>query len=193
MTIAIILVIIVFGGGALVWHLRQRVAADDRFHDGLVHAIRLESEAFGDGGDIPTTFTCRGESVSPPLAWSDLPEGTKSLALLVTDEDLPTAGLRLFKIEHWTLYDIPAEIDALAADAEPASLQERGISIGQNWSRERSYAPPCPPFGRHRYVFRVYALDQGTIEPVRDTRGAVLNAMQDHVLACGTLTGYYAR
>jgi len=193
MTIVIILVLLITGAGVLIWRLRHRTRADDRFHEAIPNTIRLESGAFDDQGAIPVRFTCRGESASPPLHWSNLPEGSRSLALLMTDEDLPAPGLRLFKIDHWVIYDIPLEVDHLTADAATAQLHEQGIVVGRNWSRDRAYAPPCPPFGRHRYRWRLYALDVEALEPVQDTRRGVLEAMQGHILACGTLTGFYGR
>jgi len=181
------------GLAALVWLSRARRRRDARFHAGLARTIEMESDAFEDKDDMGSAFTCRGDGVSPPLRWNHLPHGTRSLALVVTDPDAPAPGLGLFTIVHWVLYNIPPGIDGLPTDASPADLHELGLAVGRNWSGDRAYAPPCPPLGRHRYVFRLYALDVDGIDPREDDRRGILEALEGHVLAYGTLTGTCSR
>jgi Raf kinase inhibitor-like YbhB/YbcL family protein len=147
--------------------------------------IRVSSPAFQAGGPIPRRFTCDGEDVSPPLAWSRVPEATRALALLVEDPDAPDGTF-----VHWTLYDIPARIEALAQDRVPPDARE-----GENSFGDHGYGGPCPPEGDapHRYQFVLYALrsklglDAG--ESAEDVRAAVA----ERALARGRLTARFGR
>lgn len=185
--------LIVGGIAILVWRMAARQQAEARYHAGLARALQVSSDAFEDNGDIPSDFSCEGEGMSPPLEWSNLPEGTRSLVLLVTDEDLPTPGFSLFKIVHWVLYDIPSDVTELVSGVSSAELSDLGIKVGPNWSRETRYYPPCPVSGRHCYVFRLYALDVEAIQPKTNNRQGVLKAMENHVIAYGELSGFYEK
>ena len=188
-----ILLLIVGGMAILVWRMVARQQAEARYHAGLVLSLQISSDAFADNGDIPSEFSCEGEGISPPLKWSNLPEGTQSLVLLVTDEDLPAPSFSLFKIVHWVLYNIPSDLTGLAPGVAGEELSELGVEVGPNWSREMRYYPPCPVSGRHRYVFRLYALDIDAIQPVARSKWGVLRAMENHVIAYGELSGFYAK
>jgi Raf kinase inhibitor-like YbhB/YbcL family protein len=148
---------------------------------------------FDDNGDMPVECSCEGESISPHLQWSNLPEGTKSVALLATDEDLPSDKLTLFKIVHWVLYNVPTDVTELGTGVTTQELNQMGIVVGPNWAREAAFYPPCPISGRHRYVFRVYGLDVDTLQPKTSARGDVLKAIDGHILAYGELSGFYAK
>ena len=185
--------LIVGGVAILVWRMVARQQAEAHYHAGLTHSLQIASDAFEDHDSIPAEYSCEGEGISPPLRWSNLPEGTKSLVLLFTDEDLPTPDLSLFKIVHWVLYNIPSAVMGLDPGVTSAELSELGIEVGPNWSRETRYYPPCPVSGRHRYVFRLYALDVEAIRPTTDNRQGVLKAMENHVIACGELSGFYEK
>jgi Raf kinase inhibitor-like YbhB/YbcL family protein len=185
--------LIVGGIAILVWRMAARQQAEARYHAGLTRALQISSDAFEDNGDIPSDCSCEGKGISPLLKWSNLPKGTRSLVLLVTDEDLPTPGFSLFKIVHWVLYNIPSGVSELVPGVTNAELSELGIEVGPNWSRETEYYPPCPVSGRHRYVFRLYALDVDAIQPETDKRQGVLGAMENHVIAYGELNGFYAK
>lgn len=163
-----------------------------KYYAGLVRSVQVTSDAFEEGGDIPAAFTCEGESKSPPLQWSTSLAGVKSWALLATDDDLPTARFRLFQIVHWVLYDIPRDVAGLASGITDEELSKIGIQVGLNWSREPRYYPPCPVpgTGRHRYAFRLYALDVDAIQPETKTRSGVMKAMEGHILAYGELNGF---
>ena len=184
---------VVFGTIILLWRTVTQLMVEASFHNSLAHSIQIASEAFADNGDIPTEFSCAGEGLSPPLAWSHVPGRARSLVLLATDDELPTPGLRLFKITHWVLYNIPPDVAGLPAGATPAALAELGIAAGRNWSRVAAYMPPCPLYGRHRYVFRIYALGTAAIQPRTNNRRGVLKAMEGRVLAYGELSGFCAR
>jgi hypothetical protein len=96
-------------------------------------------------------------------------------------------------IVHWVLYNIPRDVAELPSNATDADFGELGIVVGRNWSRETNYYPPCPLYGRHRYVFRIYALDIDTIQPETNDRRGVFKAMESHVLAYGELSGFYEK
>jgi Raf kinase inhibitor-like YbhB/YbcL family protein len=146
-------------------------------------AIQISSSAFSEGGNIPKKHTCSGEDVSPPLAWSGVPQGAKSLALIMDDPDAPG---KVFV--HWVLFNIPANAKEL-----PEGVQGSGIA-GVNNFRQTGYNGPCPPPGQtHRYFFKLYALDQELKLSEGASKADVENAMQGHILASGQLMGKYAR
>lgn len=154
--------------------------------------MELNSSAFAQNGDIPTLYTCEGSDQSPPLAWSGVPAGTKSLALIIDDPDAPDPAAPKMTWVHWVLYNIPPDTTALDAGSSRANLPA-GTREGLNdWKRE-GYGGPCPPIGRHRYVHTLYALD--TVLPVLRpaTKAALEKAMQGHILAKGELVGYYKK
>jgi Raf kinase inhibitor-like YbhB/YbcL family protein len=144
-------------------------------------AFALGSSAFHDGGTIPARFTCEGDDLAPPLAWSGAPEGTRSFALIMDDPDAPG---RVFT--HWLLYDVPA--DATALQAPP------GRTFPNDFGKA-GYRGPCPPpgHGPHRYFFTLYAVDVPTL-PVRGKgRPALERALGAHTLATARLMGRYER
>jgi Raf kinase inhibitor-like YbhB/YbcL family protein len=96
-------------------------------------------------------------------------------------------------IVHWVLYNIPGDVAGLDSGVTDTELSDLGIKVGPNWSGETRYYPPCPVSGRHRYVFRLYALDVDAIQPETDNRQGVLRAMENHVIAYGELNGFYAK
>ena len=154
--------------------------------------MQLTSSAFVRNTDIPSLYTCEGRDQSPPLAWSGVPTGTKSLALIVDDPDAPDPAAPKRTWVHWVLYNIPPDATGLAAGVLPASLPA-GTREGLNdWQRTR-YGGPCPPIGRHRYFHKLYALD--TVLPVLQpaTKTALEKAMRGHILAQDELVGYYKK
>jgi Raf kinase inhibitor-like YbhB/YbcL family protein len=143
--------------------------------------IRVSSPAFAEGDEIPTRFTCDGEKESPPLTWSG--GSPKAWALVVDDPDAPGGTF-----VHWVVLDIEPATTSVGTGAVPAG----GIQA-VNSSGDASYAGPCPPSGRHRYRFTVYALDAPTgLRPGAGLDKA-LRAIGDHASARGTLTAVYAR
>ncbi len=150
--------------------------------------ITMTSPAFTDGGDIPAAFTCRGKGASPPLAWSNVPDGVKSLALTVDDPDAPKPPF-----VHWVLYDMPPATAELALGVVANELPP-GTLVGANGAKKPGYLAPCPPTGRHRYFFRIFALDT-IVGPTKHppTMDELERAMRGHVLARGTLMGTYEK
>jgi Raf kinase inhibitor-like YbhB/YbcL family protein len=150
----------------------------------------IRSPAFADGAEIPTEHTCDAEDVSPALEWSGAPSGTRTFALVVHDPDAPDPAAPKMDYVHWILYDLPASSALLpeGIGALPAGTRE-GVN---DWKRT-GYGGPCPPIGRHRYFFRLYALDTALGDRGELTRGALDQAMAGHVLAEAVVMGTYQR
>lgn len=159
---------------------------------GKAMAFTLRSPAFADAAEIPTTYTCDGRDVSPPLAWDDPPAGTRAFALIVHDPDAPDPAAPRVDWVHWVLWDIPGEVRELPEDADHVGLPP-GTREGLNDWKRTGWGGPCPPVGRHRYVFELYALDAPLGDPGGATRAQVERAMQGHVLDRAVLVGTYAR
>ena len=155
-------------------------------------ALALTSPAFSAGGPIPKLHTCQGKDVSVPLAWSGLPAGTKSLALIVDDPDAPDPKAPKMTWVHWVLYDIPPTASGLAQGVNVADLPA-GTREGRNDWKRTGYGGPCPPVGRHRYFHKLYALDVVLPDLKQPTKAALEQAMQGHVLAHYELVGTYAK
>ena len=148
----------------------------------------VTSQAFQQREMIPKQFTCDGSNVSPPLAWNNVPEHTKSFALIVDDPDAP------FKTwVHWVMYDIPSDQTELQEGIPPIAILTSGAKQGQNDFGNIGYGGPCPPKGTHHYYFRVYALDIMLELGSGLTKQNLLDAMKDHILAKGELMGIYKR
>lgn len=154
--------------------------------------MKLTSGAFAHEAAIPSRFTCDGTNVSPPLAWTDAPAGTKSFALILSDPDAPDPKAPKMTWVHWVLYDIPADSKGLR-EAIPTKGLPAGTLEGANDWGKTGYGGPCPPIGRHRYVHTLYALDTVLKDLDRPTRAALLAAMDGHVLASVELIGTYQR
>jgi len=155
-------------------------------------SMDLSSTAFALNADIPSQYTCEGHDQSPPLAWSSVPAGTRSLALIVDDPDAPDPAAPRMTWVHWVVYNLPPETTGLAAGATGSRLPV-GTREGLNdWQRE-GYGGPCPPVGRHRYVFKLYALDNVLPAPKPATKAGLEKTMQGHILARSELVGYYRK
>lgn len=146
-------------------------------------SIQLSSSAFKDGETIPKKYSCDGENLSPPLSWGELPQGTRSLALIMDDPDAPVGTF-----VHWVLFDLPADLSGFP-EGGPA-----GGTDGTNSTRKGGYTGPCPPRGSiHRYYFKLYALDQLLSLETGATKAEVEQTMRDHVLGQGQLMGRFGR
>jgi Raf kinase inhibitor-like YbhB/YbcL family protein len=153
-------------------------------------SIELTSSAFANGKSIPPKHACTGDpdsslkDVSPPLTWSDPPEGTQSFALIMDDPDAPVGTW-----DHWILFNIPASTRSL-----PESMPvNSGFSNGNNsWGRT-GYGGPCPPSGTHRYFFKLYALDEMLAISEGANKGELEKAMVGHILAQGGLMGTFSK
>lgn len=142
--------------------------------------IRVSSKAFKEHESIPVRYTCDGANVNPPLDLDNIPETAKSLALIVDDPDAPV-GLWV----HWVCWNLPVTHHL-------AEKLAGGVN-GVNDFRNRNYGGPCPPSGRHRYFFKVYALDCQLDLPDNTGKHELEEAMSEHIIGFGELIGWYER
>lgn len=147
----------------------------------------FSSPAFGHGQPIPAVYTCKGRDISPPLTWSDLPQGTKSLALIMDDPDAPMGTW-----VHWVIYNIPSTRTGLEEAIPSEERLADGSLQGKNSWRRIGYGGPCPPSGTHRYYFRLYALDSMLSLAPGATKEQLLQAMQGHILAQAEWMGTFS-
>src|SRR4051794_33884318 len=151
--------------------------------------IVLKSPAFEEGRPIPPKYTGDGQDVSPPLTWSGVPHGTRSLVLLCEDPDAPRGTWA-----HWVLFNLPPESRQLDEGAPAQPTLPSGASHGTNDFGKLGYGGPAPPPGKkHRYYFKLTALNSTLDLAPGAKRADVLAAMEGHVLAEGWLMGTYAR
>ncbi len=150
--------------------------------------IAVTSSAFGEGGRIPSDFTCDGADMSPPIEWSGVPANAQSLAVIADDPDAPSGDW-----VHWLVYDLPPSVTQLPAGIPGGGKLSGGGSHGRTDFGALGYGGPCPPRGAHRYFFKVYALDVMLHLKPGVTKKELLKAMQGHVLAEGRLVGTYER
>lgn len=152
--------------------------------------VQITSPSFAHLDAIPRVFTCQGDDASPALVFARVPEGAKSLVLVVDDPDAPDPAAPKRTWVHWVLYNLPPTTDGLpqAVRTLPA-----GTLQGKNdWGRT-GYGGPCPPIGRHRYFHKLYALDVVLADLKEPTRDTLLKAMEGHVLAEAQLVGTYQK
>ncbi len=151
--------------------------------------FRIRSDAFGPDEVIPVKYTCDGEDISPPLEWTEPPEGTKALALLCDDPDAPRGTW-----SHWVLLNIPTEFRLLREGVPTEKTLPWGGVQGTNDFGNIGYGGPCPPRGpAHRYMFRLYALDCVLDLPPGVRRQGVLERIRSCLLEETVLIGKYAR
>jgi hypothetical protein len=155
-------------------------------------AFALTSPAFAEGGEIPRDHTCDGSDVSPALEWNGAPPSTRSFALIVDDPDAPDPRAPRTIWVHWVVYDIPASVSGLEGGANADSLP-RGARMGMNDWKRATWSGPCPPVGRHRYFFKLYALDVARLSLDAPDKHRLETAMEGHVLARAQLMGTYQR
>jgi Raf kinase inhibitor-like YbhB/YbcL family protein len=158
----------------------------------MTQELKLVSGAFEQGASIPKRHTCEGEDLSPPLAWSGVPAGTRSLALIVDDPDAPDPAAPKMTWVHWVLYNLPADTTRLDQGIAPSALPAGTLQGKNDWKRT-GYGGPCPPIGRHRYFHKLYALDAMLSDLKQPTKDQLLKAMQGHVLAQAELVGTYQK
>jgi Raf kinase inhibitor-like YbhB/YbcL family protein len=155
-------------------------------------ALTIRSEAFTDGGPIPRVHTCEGADRSPPLGFSGVPAGARSLALIVDDPDAPDPRAPRMVFVHWVLHDLPPDAAGLPEGAREQDLPP-GTRASRTDYRKAAWGGPCPPIGRHRYFFKLYALDT-VLGPLADaSKAGLLAAMQGHVLEEAQLVGTYQK
>lgn len=153
-------------------------------------AMTLESSAFDNAGRIPDRYTCMGEDISPPLAWSGAPAAARSFALLCDDPDAPAGTWH-----HWAVFDIPAGWSGLR-EAFPKEARSEGVRQAVNDFKRSGYGGPCPPPGHgvHHYRFRLLALgaDRLDLDAYADCRD-IAEAARPHVIETAELIGTFSR
>ena len=156
-------------------------------HEGVI--MQLTSSAFTHQTSIPARYTCEGKDLSPPLAWTEPPPGTKSFALIVDDPDAP-AGTWV----HWVLYNVPTGSRSLPEGLAKTPTLTDGSQAGLNDFHRSGCAGPCPPAGpAHHYSFRLYALDTVLNLPTETRKADLERGLQGHVLTHAELIGLYRR
>ena len=148
--------------------------------------MKITSSAFSDGALIPIKYTCDGDDISPPLVWSDIPENTASFVLINDDPDAPVGTW-----DHWILFNLEGKTTELAENVDLSKLA--GVQLGRNSWRRNDYGGPCPPYGTHRYFFKLYALDIKLDLPSGSSKQDIEKAMAGHILAEAELLGRYKR
>lgn len=152
--------------------------------------ITISSSAFTPEGEIPTKHTCQGDDASVPLTWSAIPDGAESLALIVDDPDAPDPEAPKTVWVHWVLYNLP--VTATGLEEAVTDLPEGTLAGKNDWGKT-GWGGPCPPIGRHRYYFKIYALDTVLPDLGEPTKAELLEAMEGHVIAQGELMGTYQK
>ncbi len=145
--------------------------------------LRISSPAFKDGEMIPKKFTCQGVDINPQLDISGVPDGTKSLVLIMDDPDAPMGTW-----DHWIVWNISPDTKTIEENSVPAGAVQGKNSWGRN-----NYGGPCPPSGTHRYFFKLYALDTTLDLSEKSNKKAVEKAMKGHILEQAQLMGKYKK
>uniref|UniRef100_B8HJQ0 PEBP family protein n=1 Tax=Cyanothece sp. (strain PCC 7425 / ATCC 29141) TaxID=395961 RepID=B8HJQ0_CYAP4 len=155
-------------------------------------SLVISSPAFTNHGSIPSRYTCDGANVSPPLQWSGIPEGSKSLVLIVDDPDAPDPNAPKMTWVHWLLYNLPITTTALSEGTSSSQLP-RGTQEGLNDWQSTGYRGPCPPIGKHRYFHKLYALDALLPDLGQPTKAHLERAMTGKILAQAEVVATYQR
>jgi len=150
--------------------------------------LELSSDAFKEDEKIPKKYTCQGEEISPPLRWVNIPINVRSFAVLMQDLDTP-----LFPLTHWLIFNIPGNITSLDEGISHNNDLSNEILQGRNSMRKNAYLGPCPPFGKHRYRFKVYALDKVLPNDKKINKKKFLKLTKGHVISKASLTGNYSK
>lgn len=154
--------------------------------------LKVTSSAFQQGGPIPSQYTCEGKDISPPLAWSGIPANAKSIAMIVDDPDAPDPAKPQRVYVHWVVYNIPIAASSLPENASKSGLPKGAVQGKNDWGNS-GYGGPCPPVGRHRYFFKVYALDIELTGLSAATKADLERAMKGHTVDSGELMGTYQK
>jgi Raf kinase inhibitor-like YbhB/YbcL family protein len=155
-------------------------------------ALSITSPSFPGGGEIPERHTCEGKDISPELRFDGVPQGAKSLALVAHDPDAPDPKAPKIDWVHWIVYNLPPSTRALPEGVREADLPQ-GTLLGMTDFKKAAYGGPCPPIGRHRYFFVLYALDAALPDLGTPTRQQLERAIAGHVLGKAELMGTYQK
>ncbi|HLC86003.1 MAG TPA: YbhB/YbcL family Raf kinase inhibitor-like protein [Candidatus Nanoarchaeia archaeon] len=147
--------------------------------------MKLTSSVFENNGEIPSKYTCNGENISPPLEIHDVPKSSKSLVLIMDDPDAVKPAGKVW--DHWVVFNIPVTTKEIEEGSNPQGV------MGKNTRGNLNYGGPCPPDTKHRYFFKLYALDSSLNLKEGSTKNEVEEAMKDHILEQATLMGTYER
>tara|TARA_Y100000310_G_C20643778_1_gene795440 strand:- start:1085 stop:1636 length:552 start_codon:yes stop_codon:yes gene_type:complete len=167
------------------------ISCNKKFEDGYepinveVSKMKLTSSAFSEGGDIPQEFTCQGANVNPALEISDVPANAKTLALVMDDPDAIKPAGKVW--DHWIVWNIPVTVTSIAQGVEPEGVQ------GMTSSNKLGYGGPCPPDGKHKYIFKLYALDVSLDLEEGSTKKQLEEVMEGHIIEEVHLTGDYVK
>lgn len=164
------------------------IQASDTLKERQKPTMELSSHAFSYMQSIPVKYTCDGADVSPPLAWKNVPDKTKSIVLIVDDPDAPMGTW-----VHWIVYDIPPQIESISESQPTSETLDNGAKQGMTSFKKVGYGGPCPPNGTHRYFFKLYALDSKLNLAPGKTKKIIEEAMKGHVLSQTELVGTYSR
>jgi len=145
--------------------------------------MEITSPAFGQNQDIPPKYTCDGENINPPLAFAGVPADAKSLVLVVDDPDAPGRTWA-----HWIVYNIDPASAGIAENSVPAGARQGITDFGI-----QGYGGPCPPSGKHRYFFKLYALDSAIDVPISAAKKDLEKAMEGRILVQSDLIGLYQK
>lgn len=158
----------------------------------MTMTMTITSTAFEDGKPMSARYTCEGDDISPPFKWSGIPEGTRSMVLIVDDPDAPDPKAPKMTYVHWVLYNLPSDSGGLPENVRPEDLPVGTLDGLNDWQRT-GYGGPCPPIGRHRYFHKLYALDTILDDLGHPTKDQLLKAMENHVIAQAQVVGTYRK
>jgi Raf kinase inhibitor-like YbhB/YbcL family protein len=154
--------------------------------------MKISSNAFEEGGEIPSLYTCEGQNISPKLIWKGIPSSAKSLALIVEDPDAPDPKAPKMVWHHWVLYNIDPNTTGLPENVAIRDLPRGTLRGLTNWNNQ-NYGGPCPPIGSHRYFHRLYALDTVINDLDKPTAEQLREAMEGHIIEEAVLMGTYEK
>jgi len=153
-------------------------------------ALTVTSPVFTSGDSIPAKYTCDGKDIPPPLTWEGVPENARSLALIVDDPDAPDPKAPKRTWIHWVMYNMPPITTGLPEGGTPLPA---GTMHGKNDWKRTGYGGPCPPIGRHRYFFKLFALDTVLPDLGQPTVAELEKAMEGHIVERAAIMGMYER
>lgn len=192
----IFLILCVIGGAVLFSNVQKKSSAnpqkiasevEEKNIRNILTPMNIQSSVFQNGMPIPEKYTCDGNNTHPALSFSDVPEDTKSLVLLMDDPDVPKNIRPDGMWDHWIVFNMPPSTREIGDDTLAPGI------YGKNTSGKTAYGGPCPPDKEHRYFFKLYALDGMLDLSEGASKKDVEQAMEGHILAKAELMGTYNR